>query len=172
MSKRRLSWIYLVSEEYLFEQLQYIQSSKSAHPWIKRLKIRFRFQISRWHFEVKTRDMKFGGFEVSPQEFERSRFGFSWCLGETSCTTKSSPISFNIVFISYVGFVFQTSSFPRQPNGNLSNGAPKNFSVNSDENERGVTFRVGKFIGQVTIESKILSAVFQNMDTNSWFGSS
>lgn len=49
---------------------------------------------------------------------------------------------------------FQTSSFPRQPNGNLSNGAPKNFSVNSDENERGVTFRVGKFIGQVTIESK------------------
>jgi len=47
----------------------------------------------------------------------------------------------------------KTSSFPSQPNENLSNGAPKNFSVNSDENERGVTFRVGKFIGQVTIES-------------------
>ena len=52
-------------------------------------------------------------------------------------------------------YCFQTS-FPRQANGNLSNGALKNFSVNSDENERGVTFRVGKFIGQVTIESKIL----------------
>ena len=53
------------------------------------------------------------------------------------------------------GSLFQTS-FPRQANGTCStNGVLKNFSVNSDENERGVTFRVGKFIGQVTIESKI-----------------
>ena len=50
--------------------------------------------------------------------------------------------------------LFQTS-FPRQQNGTCTNGVLKNFSVNSDENERGVTFRVGKFIGQVTIESKI-----------------
>ena len=50
--------------------------------------------------------------------------------------------------------MFQTS-FPRQQNGTCTNGVLKNFSVNSDENERGVTFRVGKFIGQVTIESKI-----------------
>ena len=49
---------------------------------------------------------------------------------------------------------FQTS-FPRQQNGTCTNGVLKNFSVNSDENERGVTFRVGKFIGQVTIESKL-----------------
>ena len=50
--------------------------------------------------------------------------------------------------------LFQTS-FPRQQNGTCTNGVLKNFSVNSDENERGVTFRVGKFIGQVTIESKL-----------------
>lgn len=53
-------------------------------------------------------------------------------------------------------FMYFQTSFNRQQNGNLSNGSLKNFALNSDENERGVTFRVGKFIGQVTIESKIL----------------
>ena len=38
-------------------------------------------------------------------------------------------------------YCFQTS-FPRQANGNLSNGALKNFSVNSDENERGVPIQL------------------------------
>ena len=50
-------------------------------------------------------------------------------------------------------YYFQTT-FPRQTNGNCSNGAVKTFSLDSDDHERGVTFRVGKFIGQVTIESK------------------
>ena len=62
--------------------------------------------------------------------------------------------------------LFQTS-FPRQQNGTCTNGVLKNFSVNSDENERGVTFRVGKFIGQVTIESKIEIKIYiaQNHQT-------
>ena len=59
-------------------------------------------------------------------------------------------------FLITVDFALFQTSFPRQANGTCStNGVLKNFSVNSDENERGVTFRVGKFIGQVTIESKI-----------------
>ena len=40
----------------------------------------------------------------------------------------------------------------RVSNGSCSNGFLK--ELDSDDGERGVTFRVGKFIGQVTIESK------------------
>jgi len=49
--------------------------------------------------------------------------------------------------------ILKKTTFQRQANGSCSNGAVKTFSLDSDENERGVTFRVGKFIGQVTIES-------------------
>eukprot|EP00090_Calanus_glacialis_P008674 TRINITY_DN17031_c0_g1_i2.p1 TRINITY_DN17031_c0_g1~~TRINITY_DN17031_c0_g1_i2.p1 ORF type:complete len:1005 (+),score=154.48 TRINITY_DN17031_c0_g1_i2:450-3464(+) len=49
--------------------------------------------------------------------------------------------------------ILKKTTFPRQTNGNCSNGNVKTFSIDSDDHERGVTFRVGKFIGQVTIES-------------------
>jgi hypothetical protein len=35
----------------------------------------------------------------------------------------------------------------------MSGAALKTYSINSEDGERGVTFRVGKFIGQVSIES-------------------
>ena len=69
------------------------------------------------------------------------------CLKFTVITQQG----FSLLVLNYC---FQTT-FPRQANGSCSNGAVKTFSLDSDDNERGVTFRVGKFIGQVTIESKL-----------------
>jgi hypothetical protein len=49
---------------------------------------------------------------------------------------------------------------PRQSNGNCSSGFLKDLSIEAAApGERGITFRIGKFIGQVTIESKFIVQV-------------
>ncbi len=55
--------------------------------------------------------------------------------------------------------VFQAGG-PRQSNGNCSSGFLKDLSIEAAApGERGITFRIGKFIGQVTIESKFIGQV-------------